>query len=162
MKLGDIAKPKTLVRLHSECLTGDVFGSLRCDCGPQLERAISEISAAGSGLIVYLRDHEGRGIGLSEKIKAYELQDKGSDTVQANLTLGHPIDDRSYIDAADILHRLNVSEIELLTNNPEKSKSLVAAGISVTNRAIQITANSYNRRYLEAKRDQLKHTLGEI
>lgn len=162
LKLGDIAKPKTLVRLHSECLTGDVFGSLRCDCGPQLERAISEISAAGSGLIVYLRDHEGRGIGLSEKIKAYELQDKGSDTVQANLTLGHPIDDRSYIDAADILHRLNVSEIELLTNNPEKSKSLVAAGISVTNRAIQITANSYNRRYLEAKRDQLKHTLGEI
>ena len=162
LKLGDITKAQVMVRLHSECLTGDVFGSLRCDCGPQLERAISEISAAGSGLIIYLRDHEGRGIGLSEKIKAYELQDKGSDTVQANLDLGHPVDDRSYVDAADILHRLNINSIELLSNNPEKSKSLISAGIAVTNTLIQIPANSYNRKYLEVKRDQLKHTLGEI
>ncbi len=151
-----------LVRMHSECLTGDVFGSQRCDCGEQLDKSISLIQQAGSGLIIYLRDHEGRGIGLAEKIKAYQLQEKGADTVSANITLGHPVDDRDYQDAIEILKRLNISQINLLTNNPIKLGELLAAGIKVTQLPIQIASNKHNQNYLKSKKEILNHALGDI
>jgi 3,4-dihydroxy 2-butanone 4-phosphate synthase/GTP cyclohydrolase II len=161
LKFGDLSK-QPLLRIHSECLTGDVFGSLRCDCGEQLSKSISLVEAAGNGLIIYLRDHEGRGIGLAEKIKAYQLQDNGSDTVAANLTLGLPIDDRDYQDAINILHRLNISEVNLLTNNPIKASELMAAGIRVTQLPIQIPSNKHNKNYLKSKKEILNHALGDI
>jgi len=161
LKFGDI-KDQPLVRMHSECLTGDVFGSQRCDCGEQLSKSISLIEAAGSGLIIYLRDHEGRGIGLAEKIKAYQLQEKGADTVSANITLGHPVDDRDYQDAIEILKRLSINAIKLLTNNPIKFNQLVAAGIKVTQLPIQISSNKHNQNYLKSKKEILNHALGEI
>ena len=161
LKFGEI-NDQPLVRMHSECLTGDVFGSQRCDCGEQLAKSISLIEESGSGLIIYLRDHEGRGIGLAEKIKAYQLQEKGADTVSANLTLGHPVDDRDYQDAIEILKKLNISSINLLTNNPIKLGELLAAGIKVTQIPIQIPSNKHNQSYLKSKKEILNHALGDI
>ena len=161
LKFGDLSK-QPLLRIHSECLTGDVFGSQRCDCGEQLSKSISLVEAAGNGLIIYLRDHEGRGIGLAEKIKAYQLQDNGADTVAANVTLGHPVDDRDYQDAINILHRLNISEVNLLTNNPIKASELMTAGIRVTQLPIQIPSNKHNQNYLKSKKEILNHALGDI
>jgi 3,4-dihydroxy 2-butanone 4-phosphate synthase / GTP cyclohydrolase II len=161
LKFGDLTD-QPLVRIHSECLTGDVFGSQRCDCGEQLAKSISLIEESGSGLIIYLRDHEGRGIGLAEKIKAYQLQEKGADTVSANITLGHPVDDRDYQDAIEILKRLNISQINLLTNNPIKLSELIAAGIKVTQLPIQIASNKHNQSYLKSKKEILNHALGDI
>ena len=162
LKIGDIKSENLLVRIHSECLTGDVFGSLRCDCGPQLNQAIAEIERNGSGLIIYLRDHEGRGIGLAEKIRAYTLQDGGEDTVQANISLGHEIDARTYEDAVKIISQLGLLNIKLLTNNPAKVSAFDDSGIQVSTQGLKVNANEFNRRYLETKRDLLNHTLGEI
>ncbi|CAN2212282.1 bifunctional 3,4-dihydroxy-2-butanone 4-phosphate synthase/GTP cyclohydrolase II protein [Candidatus Nanopelagicaceae bacterium] len=153
---------KPLVRIHSECLTGDVFGSKRCDCGPQLQEAIRLIEANGNGYIIYLRDHEGRGIGLAEKIRAYVLQDAGQDTVEANISIGQPVDDRNYEDAVSILNRLSIKELTLLTNNPEKSAALTSQGIKATVQQLQVTANEHNKKYLETKRDKLNHALGAL
>lgn len=162
IKLGDITSPNLLTRIHSECLTGDVFGSLRCDCGPQLAKAIAEIEAAGNGLIIYMRGHEGRGIGLTEKIRAYQLQDRGQDTVQANISLGHGIDDRSYDDAVALLNALEIKDIELLTNNPLKVAAFDHSEITVKKRAIQIAPNAHNEKYLATKRELMDHALGAI
>ena len=153
---------KPLVRIHSECLTGDVFGSMRCDCGPQLQEAIRLIEANGKGYVIYLRDHEGRGIGLAEKIRAYVLQDAGQDTVEANISIGQPVDDRTYEDAVAIIKRLSLDQLTLLTNNPEKSAALSNEGIKVDIQALQVSANIHNRKYLETKRDKLNHALGAI
>ena len=162
LALGDLHSGNLLSRIHSECLTGDIFGSLRCDCGPQLMQAVSEIEARGSGLIIYLRDHEGRGIGLGEKIRAYALQDHGQNTLEANISLGHGVDERSYGDALEIIKALGISEIELLTNNPEKLAAFVGSGIIHKGRTLQVKANTFNKEYLKTKRDLLSHTLGEI
>jgi len=161
LKFGELNQDP-LVRIHSECLTGDVFGSQRCDCGEQLAKSISLIEQSGSGLIIYLRDHEGRGIGLAEKIKAYQLQEQGADTVSANITLGHPVDDRDYQDAIEILNKLGINQINLLTNNPIKLSELQAAGIKVTQLPLQIPSNKYNQNYLKSKKEILKHALGDI
>ncbi|SNS39089.1 3,4-dihydroxy 2-butanone 4-phosphate synthase / GTP cyclohydrolase II [Micrococcales bacterium KH10] len=148
-----------LVRLHSECLTGDAFGSLRCDCGPQLHAAMERIARHG-GALVYLRGHEGRGIGLLAKVNAYALQDQGRDTVQANLDLGLPADRREYGAAAAILHELGLSDIRLLTNNPTKAAGLRAHGINVVNVVpIEVGRNIHNEHYLETKRTQMGHLL---
>jgi 3,4-dihydroxy 2-butanone 4-phosphate synthase/GTP cyclohydrolase II len=162
LKFDNVSNAQPLVRIHSECLTGDIFGSKRCDCGPQLQDAIRMIEANGNGYIIYLRDHEGRGIGLAEKIRAYTLQDAGQDTVEANLSIGQPIDDRTYEDAAEILLRLKLGSLTLLTNNPEKSAALKAAGLAVSTAPLQISANSHNKKYLETKRDKLNHALGAL
>jgi 3,4-dihydroxy 2-butanone 4-phosphate synthase/GTP cyclohydrolase II len=161
LKFGELTTTP-LVRIHSECLTGDVFGSQRCDCGEQLLKSIELIERAGSGLIIYLRDHEGRGIGLAQKIAAYELQDKGENTVQANISLGHAVDDRSYVDAIEILKNLGIGQIDLLSNNPEKFAQLVKAGIKVNQLPLQTPSTSYNRNYLKSKKEILNHALGEI
>ena len=153
---------KPLVRIHSECLTGDVFGSQRCDCGAQLLKSIELIQKQGSGLIIYLRDHEGRGIGLAQKIAAYELQDKGEHTVQANISLGHAVDDRNYEDAVLILQTLGVKEIDLLSNNPEKFSQLIKAGIKVNQLPIHTPSNPHNINYLKSKKEILNHALGDI
>jgi 3,4-dihydroxy 2-butanone 4-phosphate synthase/GTP cyclohydrolase II len=158
VKYGEISRNQPiLVRIHSECLTGDVLGSLRCDCGSQLERALERIEAAGSGIVIYLRDQEGRGIGLSEKIRAYELQDQGLDTVEANLALGHEIDERDFDDAVDILKSLGAMKVTLLTNNPVKLQSLIAAGIDATSLTLQGEINAFNEKYIETKRERLGH-----
>ena len=162
LALGDLSQADLLTRIHSECLTGDAFGSLRCDCGPQLAQAVSEIEDRGSGLIIYLRDHEGRGIGLAEKIRAYALQDLGQNTLEANISLGHGVDERSYGDAIEIIKALGVTEIELLTNNPEKLTAFAGTGISYKGRSLQVKANEFNKEYLRTKRDLLSHSLGEI
>lgn len=151
-----------LVRIHSECLTGDVFGSQRCDCGPQLQEAISQIQENGHGYILYMRDHEGRGIGLAEKIRAYALQDSGQDTVEANISIGQPVDDRTYEDAIQILKRLKLKELTILTNNPEKISALEGEGFSITPKSLEIASNKFNKKYLETKRDKLNHALGAI
>jgi 3,4-dihydroxy 2-butanone 4-phosphate synthase/GTP cyclohydrolase II len=151
-----------IVRIHSECVTGDALGSLRCDCGPQLALAMERISEAGSGYIVYLRNHEGRGIGVAEKIKAYALQDAGLDTVEANIELGHPADLRDFRDAAAILLHLSVNAVTLLTNNPKKAEALDLAGIRVEIETADIAPNSFNQSYLETKRDKFKHFIKEI
>lgn len=158
MVLGDLSSPGTkLVRIHSECLTGDVLGSLRCDCGSQLSEAIARIEAAGTGVLIYLRDQEGRGIGLSEKIRAYELQDRGLDTVEANLILGHDIDERDFRDAAEILLMIGVENVELLTNNPEKLETLISAGLIAKPTALKGLTNPFNERYIETKQKKLGH-----
>ena len=162
LKFAESSTKQPLVRVHSECLTGDVFGSKRCDCGPQLQEAIRLIEENGHGYVIYIRDHEGRGIGLAEKIRAYSLQDAGQDTVQANVSIGQPIDDRTYEDAAEILHRLQITILTLLTNNPEKIAAISAAGILVTTAPLQVAANKHNQKYLETKRDKLNHALGAL
>ncbi|HVF83056.1 MAG TPA: GTP cyclohydrolase II [Sphingomicrobium sp.] len=146
-----------LVRLHSECLTGDVFGSLKCDCGPQLRTALKLIAAEGSGVLLYLRD-EGRGIGLANKIRAYQLQDRGLDTVEANRRLGFADDARDYSLAAAMLRDLRIEDVRLLTNNPAKVKGLEAAGIRVIERvAHQMPVNPHNADYLAVKRARSGH-----
>ena len=162
LALGDFQGANLLSRIHSECLTGDAFGSLRCDCGPQLMQSISEIEERGSGLIIYLRDHEGRGIGLGEKIRAYALQDAGQNTLEANISLGHEVDERSYEDAISIFKALGISDVELLTNNPEKLAAFEGSGINLKKRKLQVGVNEFNRKYLQSKRDLMSHTLGEI
>ncbi len=162
LKFADSPKSQPLVRVHSECLTGDVFGSKRCDCGPQLQEAIRLIEENGHGFVIYIRDHEGRGIGLAEKIRAYVLQDSGQDTVQANVSIGQPVDDRTYEDAAEILHRLKITSLTLLTNNPEKISAIRKAGIEVTTAPLEVIANKHNQKYLETKRDKLNHALGAL
>jgi GTP cyclohydrolase II len=148
-----------LVRLHSECLTGDVFGSLKCDCGPQLKAALHIIGDAGGGVLLYLRQ-EGRGIGLVNKIRAYSLQDRGLDTVEANLRLGFADDERDYAHAAAILRALGITEVRLLTNNPKKVEGLEAAGVKVVDRvAHQMPANPHNADYLATKRKRSGHLL---
>jgi len=148
-----------LTRLHSECLTGDVFGSARCDCGPQLRRAQSRIAREG-GVVVYVRGHEGRGVGLADKIAAYAVQDSGIDTVTAQVELGLPIDARDYSAATAILHDLGVSAVRLLTNNPDKVEAVRAAGIDVTTvERLQIAPVATNAAYLRTKRDRLGHDL---
>ncbi|QIJ61566.1 bifunctional 3,4-dihydroxy-2-butanone-4-phosphate synthase/GTP cyclohydrolase II [Streptomyces sp. JB150] len=149
-----------LVRMHSECLTGDVFHSLRCDCGPQLDASLERIQAAGRGVVVYLRGHEGRGIGLLSKLRAYELQERGRDTLDANLELGLPADARDYGAGARILTDLGVRSVRLMTNNPEKSDALVRHGIEVVAREpMPVTAGEHNLRYLRTKRDRMGHDL---
>lgn len=150
---------EVLVRIHSECLTGDVFGSLRCDCGEQLDRALQHIAEEGRGVLVYLRQ-EGRGIGLLEKVRAYNLQDDGHDTVDANLMLGHGADDRDYSLAAHILHDLEVGSVRLITNNPDKIASLESEGIRVSERVqLESTVNPENSRYLSTKAERMNHLL---
>jgi len=162
LKFAQTPSSQPVVRVHSECLTGDVFGSKRCDCGPQLQEAIRLIEENGHGYVIYLRDHEGRGIGLAEKIRAYVLQDSGQDTVEANISIGQPVDDRTYEDAAEILHRLKVKSLTLLTNNPEKIAAIKATGISLTTAPLEVIANKHNQKYLETKRDKLNHALGAL
>lgn len=146
-----------LVRLHSECLTGDIFGSHRCDCGEQLDAALREVQEAGRGVVLYLRQ-EGRGIGLTNKIRAYALQQQGLDTVDANRALGLPDDARDYRDAASILHDLGVEEVILMTNNPEKIAGLQAHGVRVVNRqAIHIAPNETNGGYMRTKQQRMGH-----
>jgi 3,4-dihydroxy 2-butanone 4-phosphate synthase/GTP cyclohydrolase II len=149
-----------LARVHSECLSGDVFGSLRCDCGPQLDAALEMIAKEGRGVVVYLRGHEGRGIGLANKIRAYALQDAGRDTVDANRDLGLPVDARRYEPAALILRDLGVSAVRLLSNNPRKVAALEDAGIAVAERIpLAIEPNIENRHYLHTKQIRLGHWL---
>ena len=149
-----------LVRVHSECLTGDVFGSTRCDCGPQLRESMRRIQAAGRGVVVYLRGHEGRGIGLMAKLQAYRLQDAGLDTVDANLEQGLPADAREYSAAGQILADLGVDTFELLTNNPDKSDALAGYGPAVARRSrIEIVPTHDNIEYLRTKRDRMGHDL---
>ncbi|WP_211260839.1 bifunctional 3,4-dihydroxy-2-butanone-4-phosphate synthase/GTP cyclohydrolase II [Amycolatopsis jejuensis] len=152
-----------LVRVHSECLTGDVFGSLRCDCGPQLEAALQKVADEGRGVVLYIRGHEGRGIGLLHKLQAYQLQDAGADTVDANLALGVPADARDYGTGAQILCDLGVRSMRLLTNNPAKRVGLEGYGLRVTGRmALPISPNPENLRYLRTKRDRMGHDLSQL
>ncbi|WP_199841165.1 bifunctional 3,4-dihydroxy-2-butanone-4-phosphate synthase/GTP cyclohydrolase II [Streptomyces sp. AA4] len=152
-----------LVRVHSECLTGDVFGSLRCDCGPQLDAALQKVADEGRGVVLYIRGHEGRGIGLLHKLQAYQLQDAGADTVDANLALGVPADARDYGTGAQILCDLGVRSMRLLTNNPAKRVGLEGYGLRVTGRvALPISPNPENLRYLRTKRDRMGHDLSQL
>ena len=164
--LGDIGVPGedgVLVRMHSECLTGDVFGSQRCDCGDQLEAAMAMIAAEGRGIVLYLRGHEGRGIGLVSKLRAYQLQDGGADTVDANTELGLPVDAREYSTGAQMLADLGVRSLRLLTNNPAKVSGLSGFGIKVTGRVpLPVTPTPDNLRYLMAKRDRLGHEIDNL
>ena len=157
---GDPARdPPPLVRLHSECLTGDVLGSLKCDCGPQLHTALDAMAAAGGGVLLYLRQ-EGRGIGLLNKLRAYALQDQGFDTVDANLRLGFGVDERDFGIAARMLALLNIGRIRLLSNNPHKVAGLQATGVDVVERVpLQLPANPHNAHYLATKRDRTGHIL---
>ncbi|MEV7089232.1 3,4-dihydroxy-2-butanone-4-phosphate synthase [Streptomyces sp. NPDC093085] len=149
-----------LVRVHSECLTGDIFGSQRCDCGPQLRASMERVTAEGRGVVVYLRGHEGRGIGLLSKLRAYELQERGRDTLDANLELGLPADARDYAAGARILGDLGVASLRLMTNNPEKTTALVRHGLRVTGREpVPVQAGEHNLRYLRTKRDRMGHDL---
>ncbi|WSN14807.1 bifunctional 3,4-dihydroxy-2-butanone-4-phosphate synthase/GTP cyclohydrolase II [Micromonospora sp. NBC_01699] len=152
-----------LVRVHSECLTGDVFGSLRCDCGPQLHAALDRVAQEGRGVVLYVRGHEGRGIGLVHKLRAYQLQDQGRDTVDANLDLGLPADARDYGTGAQILYDLGVRSMRLLTNNPAKRAGLEGYGLTITGReGLPVRATPENVRYLRTKRDRMGHLLGEL
>ncbi|MEU3692423.1 MULTISPECIES: bifunctional 3,4-dihydroxy-2-butanone-4-phosphate synthase/GTP cyclohydrolase II [Streptomyces] len=149
-----------LVRVHSECLTGDIFHSLRCDCGPQLQASMDRITEAGRGVVVYLRGHEGRGIGLLSKLRAYELQEQGRDTLDANLELGLPADARDYAAGAQILADLGVRSLRLMTNNPDKIDALTRYGLTVEGREpMPVTAGEHNLRYLRTKRDRMGHDL---
>ena len=166
--MGDIVSDKfggqfhhktLLVRLHSECLTGDAFSSLRCDCGPQLNTALEKIAKEGRGLVIYLRQ-EGRGIGLINKIKAYALQDQGQDTVEANLNLGFDADQRNFDVAAEFLKQLGIDKVRLMTNNPKKVEALESAGIEITERVeMKVGKNPHNEHYLSTKHGKLGHFL---
>lgn len=150
---------RPLVRVHSECLTGDAFGSMRCDCGPQLQASLKRFAESG-GILIYLRGHEGRGIGLANKMRAYALQDQGMDTVEANLALGLPEDGRDYLPAAQILRQLGHEQVRLLTNNPEKVLGLQRYGIEVIGTETLITPpNPFNTAYLQTKARKFGHFL---
>jgi 3,4-dihydroxy 2-butanone 4-phosphate synthase/GTP cyclohydrolase II len=149
-----------LVRVHSECLTGDIFQSQRCDCGPQLHASMARITDEGRGVVVYLRGHEGRGIGLLSKLRAYELQEHGVDTLDANLELGLPADARDYGAGAQILKDLGVHGVRLMTNNPDKTAALLRHGLAITGREpMPVQAGEHNLRYLRTKRDRMGHDL---
>jgi 3,4-dihydroxy 2-butanone 4-phosphate synthase/GTP cyclohydrolase II len=158
---GDISSGEdVLVRVHSECLTGDALGSLRCDCGPQLRAAMRKVATEGRGVVLYVRGHEGRGIGLLHKLQAYQLQDAGADTVSANTALGLPADARDYGTGAQILVDLGIKSMRLLTNNPTKRAGLDGYGLTITESVpIEIEPNDFNVDYLRTKRDQMGHTL---
>jgi 3,4-dihydroxy 2-butanone 4-phosphate synthase/GTP cyclohydrolase II len=152
-----------LVRVHSECLTGDVFSSLRCDCGPQLHAALRRVAEEGRGVVLYMRGHEGRGIGLLHKLQAYQLQDQGRDTVDANLELGLPADARDYGTGAQILADLGIRSMRLLTNNPAKRAGLEGYGLEVVGRVpLPVRPHPENVRYLRTKRDRMGHLLDEL
>jgi|SRR5450830_186777 len=154
------AEENVLTRVHSECLTGDIFSSTRCDCGEQLKLAQQLITEEGRGVIIYLRDHEGRGIGLANKIRAYALQDDGLDTVEANVALGLPVDLRSFKIASEILKDLEVGSIRLMSNNPEKYNALKKSGVLVNDLvSLKINPNKYNLKYLQTKKLKLGHFL---
>ncbi|MDP7117213.1 MAG: GTP cyclohydrolase II [Acidimicrobiales bacterium] len=161
--LGDVAGEDVVARVHSECLTGDVFGSRRCDCGAQLEMSLERIAEEGRGVVVYLRGHEGRGIGLAEKLRAYRLQDEGLDTIEANLELGHAADERNYAVAAQVLSNLGVESVVLLTNNPAKVGGLTELGVRVVGRlSLWSEPTVENERYLSTKRSRLGHLDPEV
>jgi len=156
------ANDEILVRVHSSCMTGDIFGSCRCDCGPQLEQALTQIEKEGKGVLVYM-NQEGRGIGLLNKLKAYELQEKGRDTVEANTELGFNADDRDYGVGAQILRAMNISKVKLLSNNPKKRVGLMGYGIEIVESVtIEIASNKHNKLYLKAKRDKMGHSLKNL
>jgi 3,4-dihydroxy 2-butanone 4-phosphate synthase/GTP cyclohydrolase II len=161
---GDIGDGEdVLVRVHSECLTGDVFGSLRCDCGPQLQAALRRVAAEGRGVVLYVRGHEGRGIGLMHKLQAYQLQDQGRDTIDANLELGLPADARDYGTGAQILVDLGIKSMRLLTNNPAKRAGLEGYGLAINGRVpLPVRAHPENVRYLRTKRDRMGHLLDDL
>jgi len=160
LSMGDLRGPDpVLVRVHSECLTGDAFGSLRCDCGPQLNAALAAVAERGWGCVLYLRQ-EGRGIGLHAKIQAYHLQDQGADTLDANLMLGHPADGRDYTVAATMLNSLGAGQVSLLTNNPDKVEQLRSYGIDVVERIPLVAGvGDDNRQYLKTKAERMGHQL---
>lgn len=161
--IGDLTSAEpVLVRVHSECLTGDLLGSIRCDCGSQLDAALELIGTVGRGVVVYLRGHEGRGIGIADKLRAYELQDQGRDTVEANQELGLPVDAREYGVGAAMLRDLGVTAVRLLTNNPAKLEGLAAEGLTIVERvALRTDPTEENLHYLETKRLRMGHMLGE-
>jgi 3,4-dihydroxy 2-butanone 4-phosphate synthase / GTP cyclohydrolase II len=161
MVLGDVGDGEgILVRVHSECLTGDVFGSLRCDCGTQLQDALRQIGAEGRGIVLYIRGHEGRAIGLAHKLRAYALQEQGRDTVEANVELGFAPDPRDYGIGAQILADLGVRSMRLLTNNPSKRAGLEGYGLSIAERVpLETRPTAHNREYLRTKREKLGHLL---
>jgi GTP cyclohydrolase II len=155
--LGDVHRAAPLVRIHSQCTTGEAFYSLRCDCHDQLHLALQRIAAEGAGVLIY-EHQEGRGIGLMEKLRAYELQDDGFDTVEANLQLGHPVDNRDYALAVEVLHFLKIRSLRLLTNNPEKLRAVQSSGVQVVERIqADVPHNPHFARYLAAKREKLGH-----
>ncbi|MCJ7670700.1 MAG: GTP cyclohydrolase II, partial [Acidimicrobiia bacterium] len=158
---GDISgNDDILVRVHSECLTGDVFGSLRCDCGVQLDNALERVATEGRGVVVYLRGHEGRGIGLGHKLRAYTLQDEGRDTVEANVELGFPADSREYGIGSQILVDLGVSTMRLMTNNPSKYGGLEGYGLEIVERVpLHVEPTDENITYLRAKQEKMGHLL---
>ena len=158
--MGEVAgKEHVLLRVHSECFTGDVLGSMRCDCGEQLDRALATIGAAGEGVVLYMRQ-EGRGIGLLNKLKAYNLQDEGLDTVEANLRLGHQADERDYTVAAMIIHELDIKSVSLLTNNPKKIEDLRKMGAPISERVpVEAPIHSENRAYMRTKVERMRHML---
>lgn len=163
LQMGDLKRSpeqnaEPIVRIHSECATGDLFASSRCDCGEQLDQSLEIIATAGHGVLIYLRQ-EGRGIGLKNKLRAYQLQDQGLDTVDANLHLGLPVDSRSYALAAAILTSLGISRVRLLTNNPEKVQSLQEFGISVSRLPIQVAYQEHNLGYMRTKQSRLGHMI---
>ncbi|QUH02085.1 bifunctional 3,4-dihydroxy-2-butanone-4-phosphate synthase/GTP cyclohydrolase II [Saccharopolyspora erythraea] len=165
LAMGDIeGADDVLVRLHSECLTGDLIGSLRCDCGAQLRMAMETIAAVGRGVVVYMRGHEGRGIGLGHKLRAYQLQQyQGMDTIEANRALGLPVDSRDYIPAARILAGLGITSVRLMTNNPDKCRALTECGIAISERLpLEAEPNEHNTHYLAAKRDRMGHLLQQL
>jgi GTP cyclohydrolase II len=158
--LGDIHSAPPIVRIHSQCATGDVFHSLRCDCHDQLHLALRAIADEGSGILVY-EHQEGRGIGLMEKLRAYELQERGLDTIEANLRLGHAVDLRDYVLAVDILKFLEVCSIRLMTNNPEKINAVISSGIEIIERlSADVPENSHSAHYVATKRERLGHLSG--
>ena len=164
MSLGEVGDgERILVRVHSECLTGDVFGSLRCDCGTQLASALAQIGAEGRGVVLYIRGHEGRAIGLTHKLRAYKLQEGGADTVEANVELGFPPDPRDYGIGAQILYDLGVRTMRLLTNNPSKRAGLEGYGLSIVERLpLETTPTAENLEYLRTKREKLGHLLDHL
>jgi len=157
---GDLEPERpTLVRIHSQCLTGDVFHSLKCDCGPQLQRAMEMVQEAGAGVIVY-QQQEGRGIGIVNKIRAYALQDEGADTIEANLRLGFGVDERTYDQCAEIIKLLGVRRVRLMSNNPDKVRALQSAGLEVVERVpLEVKAHHTAHRYLLTKKEKMGHLL---